>query len=63
MAKTKDETISCRVTTEQKEWLQQRAMIEDQTLSKIVYKIIKEFHFFRTIFYNIRKNVFNHFFC
>lgn len=43
MAKTKDETISCRVTTEQKEWLQKKALREDQTLSKIVYKIIKEY--------------------
>lgn len=39
----KDETVSCRLTTEQKEWLQKRAMKEDQTLSKIVYKIIKEY--------------------
>lgn len=43
MAKTKDETISCRVTTEQKEWLQERALKEDQTLSKIVYNIIKDY--------------------
>lgn len=25
----KDETVSCRLTTEQKEWLQKRAMKED----------------------------------
>ena len=43
MAKTKDEIISCRVTTEQKEWLQQLAERNDQTLSKTVYKIIKEY--------------------
>lgn len=40
---TKDEIISCRVTTEQKEWLQKKALVDDQTLSKIVYKIIKEY--------------------
>lgn len=43
MTKTKDEIISCRVTTEQKEWLQQLAERNDQTLSKTVYKIIKEY--------------------
>lgn len=39
----KDETVSCRLTTEEKEWLQQRAMKEDQTISKILNRIIKEF--------------------
>lgn len=39
----KDETVSCRLTTEQKEWLQKKAMKEDQTISKILNRIIKEF--------------------
>ena len=39
----KDETVSCRLTTEEKEWLQKRAMKEDQTISKILNRIIKEF--------------------
>lgn len=39
----KDETVSCRLTTEQKEWLQKRAIKEDQTISKILCRIIKEY--------------------
>lgn len=39
----KDETVSCRLTTEQKEWLQKRAIKEDQTISKILNRIIKEY--------------------
>lgn len=39
----KDETVSCRLTTEQKEWLQKRAIKEDQTISKILNRIITEF--------------------
>lgn len=39
----KDETVSCRLTTEQKEWLQKKAMKEDQTISKILNRIIKEY--------------------
>lgn len=39
----KDETVSCRLTTEQKEWLQKRAIKENQTISNILNRIIKEY--------------------